>query len=139
MTRTRSSRTGLATVACATLMLPACEGRDCRATEMNTHDAAVVDSGEVTSSAVLEARLTAGGKAVVGRTVAFHVRSDDGGMEFAGYADTSSDGIARLDLKEDPAELAGGANADSYRAAFDGDARYCSSRDEGNLDLVALP
>ena len=136
MTPSRSSRTGIATLACASLLLPACEGRNCRDTEMQARDAALVDAGDATSSAVLEARLTADGRPVEVRTVVFHVRLD-GGDEFAGYADTNTDGVARLDLKEDLAELAQDATAESYRAAFHGDGKYCSSRDEANFDLVA--
>ncbi|HEX2057956.1 MAG TPA: hypothetical protein VHI71_06265 [Actinomycetota bacterium] len=135
MTTQRSSRTGLATFACATLLLPACEGRDCRETEMDARDAAVVDAGEVTSSGVLEARLVSDGKPVTGRTVLFHVRVD-GRLRFAGSAETGSDGVARVDLKDDPVELPSRATADSYRSMFHGDERFCSSRDEADLDLV---
>ncbi len=138
MTPARSSRTGIATLACATLLLPACEGRGCRDTEMDARDAALADAGDPTSSALLEARLTADGRPVGGRTVVFHVRTD-GGMEYAGSTATDSDGVARLDLKEDLVELVQDATADSFRAAFHGDRRYCSSRDSADLDLVAVP
>ncbi len=138
MTSSRSSRTGIATLACASLLLPACEGRGCRDTDMEARDAALVDAGNATSSAVLEARLTAKGQPVAGRTVVFTVRAE-GGDEFAGSTDTDSDGVARLDLKEDLVELAEDATSDSYRAAFHGDGKYCSSRDEADLDLVAVP
>ena len=138
MTPSRSSRTGIATLACASLLLPACEGRGCRDTDMEARDAALVDAGNATSSAVLEARLTAKGQPVAGRTVVFTVRAE-GGDEFAGSTDTDSDGVARLDLKEDLVELAEDATSDSYRASFHGDGKFCSSRDEADLDLVAVP
>ncbi|MDQ3951519.1 MAG: hypothetical protein M3279_00950 [Actinomycetota bacterium] len=138
MTIARSSRTGLATLACATLLLPACEGRDCRETEIDARDAALVDAGRVPASGVLEARLTSGDAAVRGRAVVFHVRTRTG-MHFAGSVETDDAGVARVDLKEDPLELADSATADSFRAVFHGDARFCSSRDEADLDLVGTP
>lgn len=138
MTPTRSSRSAIATLACTTLLLPGCEGRGCRETATDAHDAALADAGSPTSSAVLEARLTSKGRPVTGRTVVFHVRGN-GGSELAGYADTDSDGVARLDLKDDPVELVQDATADSYGAAFEGDAKYCSSRDSADLELVAVP
>lgn len=134
----RSSRNAIATLACTTLLLPGCEGRGCRETVSDARDAAVADAAAPTSSGVLEARLTSRGRPVAGRTVVFHVRAD-GRSELAGYADTDSDGVARLDLKDDPVELVQDATAHSYRAAFQGDAEYCSSRDSANLDLIGLP
>lgn len=137
MTTRRASRTGLATVACATLLLPGCESA-CRETEMDARDAALVDAGDASSSAVLEARLTSGDRAVRGRTVVFYV-VDGNRRELAGSSVTGDDGTARLDLKDRPLELAGNATAESFRAVFDGDGRYCSSRDAAELDLVTLP
>lgn len=132
----RSSRTGLATLVCASLLLPACEDRDCRPTKTAASDAALVDAGDVGSSAVLEARLTSRGEPVSGRTMEFHLRRQVGGMEYAGSAETGADGVARLDLKEDLVELADDAAADSFRALFQGDGRYCASRGEADFDLV---
>jgi hypothetical protein len=71
--------------------------------------------------------------------VLFHVRGGGGGTQFAGSAETDGDGVAVVDLKGDPLELPGRATADSYRAVFHGDSRYCSSRDEADLDLVGTP
>lgn len=139
MTPTRSSRTGLAAVACASLLLPACEMRDCVPTKTDARDAAIVDAGDVPSSGVLEARLTSRGKPLAGKTILFHLRRRVGGMEFAGSVETGSDGVARVDLKEDLVDFADDAVAESYKAQFDGDSRYCSSRDEANLDLVGTP
>ncbi|MDQ3914793.1 MAG: Ig-like domain-containing protein [Actinomycetota bacterium] len=139
MAMSRSSRTGLATFACATLLLPACEGRGCRETEMDALDAALVDAGDATSSAVLEARLTSAPGPVRGRTVVFSVRTGSGDYEFAGSSDTDGNGVARFDLKDDLTELVESADAEAYRAAFHGDGRYCSSRDVADLDLVAAP
>lgn len=130
--------TGVATLACAALLLPACEAPRCRPTDMDASDATVVDAGAVTSSSVLEARLTARGKGLAGKSVLFHVRVD-GRFRFVGSADTGSDGTARVDLKEDALELTDAAAADSYRAVFDGDGKFCSSRDEADLDLVGGP
>lgn len=139
MTTARSSRSGVATLACAALLLPACEGRGCRETEMDARDAALVHTGDVPSSGVLEARLTARGAAVRDRTVLFHVRTKSGGSHFAGSAETDGSGVARVDLKGDVLELADSATADSFRAVFHGDARYCSSRDEADFDLAGTP
>lgn len=139
MTFRRYSRTGIATIGCAALLLPACEGVDCRETETDAHDAALADTGDAGSSAVLEARLTSGSRPVAGRSVEFYVRDGNEPLEFAGSAVTDSDGFARLDLKEDPVELAQDAAADSFRAAFHGDARFCSSRGEAPIDLVTVP
>lgn len=137
-TSSRPSRTGIATFACLTLLLPACEEGTCRKTETDARDAAVADAGNATSSAVLEARLTSGGRSVGGRTIVFDVRID-GRYEFAGSADTSSEGVAQLDLKDDLVELARDVRAGSYRAAFHGDGKYCSSHDVADVDLVAVP
>ena len=138
MAKARCSRTALATLGCAALFLPACEGR-CQDTDVDAYDAALVDTGQAGSSAVLEARLTAGGKVLAGRTVVFLVRTDGGSMEFAGSVATDSNGVAQLDLKDDLVELAEDATGDSFRAVFHGDGRYCASRDEADLDLVAVP
>ena len=139
MAPTRSSRTGLALAACASVLMPACEVRDCRPTRTDALDAAIVDAGDVGSSGVLEARLTSRGKPLAGKTMLFHLRRRVGGMEFAGSVETGSDGIARIDLKDDLVDFADDAAAESFRAVFDGDGRYCSSRDEAELDLVGTP
>lgn len=138
MTASRSSRIGLAIVTCA-LLLPACEPRDCRPTRTDARDAALVDAGDVPSSGVLEARLTSRGEPLAGKTILFHLRRRAGGTEFAGSVETGSDGIARVDLKDDLVDFADDAAAESYQAVFDGDGRYCGSRDEAELDLVGTP
>ena len=138
MTAPRSSRIGLATVTCA-LLLPACEYRDCRPTNTDARDAAIVDAGDVPSSGVLEARLTSRGKPLPGKTILFHLRRKVGGMEFAGSVRTGADGVARVDLKDDLVDFADDAVAESFQAVFDGDGRYCGSRDEAELDLVRTP
>lgn len=130
----RSIPASMAALACTALLMPAC--RDgCKKTVMVARDAAVVDAGDASSSAVLEARLTAKGTPLADRKVEFHVEAD-GGHELVGYATTDSDGFARLDLKDYPAELVEGAGRDSYGAVFRGRGKHCGSYDEARLDLV---
>ena len=138
MNAPRPCLVGIATL-CVALSLPACEMSECIPTKTDARDAAFVDAGDVASSGVLEARLTAKGKALPGKTILFHLRRKVGGEEFAGSAETGSDGVARVDLKEDLVDFADDAAGDSYRAVFDGDNRYCGSRDEAEFDIARTP
>ena len=137
MPATRSCRTVVALLACVSFLMPACR-KGCTETTMDARDAALVDAGSVTSSAVLEARLTSEGDPLEGRKVEFHVETELGD-ELAGYARTDADGVARLDLKQDLAELVEDATSDRYGAGFRGRGKYCGSLDEADLDLVATP
>lgn len=136
--KARSSRTGLATVACATLLLPACEG-GCRETETEARDAAIANAGDVGSSGVLEARLFAGKRALSGKEIVFEVTQDGGDHAFVGSAMTDATGTARLDLKDRLLDVPDAATSDGYEARFHGDGKYCSSRDAARLDLVRTP
>lgn len=138
MTAPRPCLIGLATL-CIALSFPACEMRDCRPTKTDASDAALVDAGDVPNSAVLEARLTTGGKALPGKTLLFDIERRVGPDEFVGSAETGSDGVARIDLKEDLVDFADETVADSFRAVFDGDNRYCGSRDEAEIEIVRTP
>ena len=138
MTAHRPYMVGIATL-CVAASLPACEMSDCIPTKTDASDAALVDAGDVANSAVLEARLTTGGKALPGKTLLFDLERRVGPDEFVGSAETGSDGVARVDLKEDLVDFADETVAESYRAAFDGDAKYCGSRDKAEVEVVRGP
>lgn len=138
MTATRPCLIGLALL-CITLSLPACEMSDCVPTKTDASDAALVDAGDVANSAVLEARLTTDGKALPGKTMLFHVERRVGPDEFVGSVETGPDGIARVDLKEDLVDFADETVAESFRAVFDGDGKYCGSRDEAEVEVARGP
>jgi hypothetical protein len=137
--KARSSRTGLATVTCATLLLPACDAAGCRETETEARDAAIANARDVGSSSVLEARLFAGRRALSGKEIVFEVTQDGGDPAYAGSAMTDGTGTARLDLKDSPLDVPDAATSDGYEAQFHGDAKYCSSSDSARLDIVRTP
>jgi hypothetical protein len=126
----RTVAVGLA--AAVALLLPSCED-GCRETVTDADDAAVVDISDVGSSGILQARLTAKDKPLADRGIDFRVRLRTGRYRFVGEASTDANGLARLDLKQSPLDLAEGVLGDSYRATFAGDGRYCSSRDDADL------
>ena len=137
MTVSRRSRTFAALLAGVALLMPACR-KGCTETSIEARDAAFVTVPDAASSSVLEARLTVDGAPLAGRQIEFHVRvgSDH---ELAGYARTDDDGGARLDMKENLAELVDDADSDSYVAGFRGRGKYCGSMDRAELELVGTP
>ncbi|HEX2296312.1 MAG TPA: hypothetical protein VHN37_13515 [Actinomycetota bacterium] len=135
----RASRTGLATATCAFLLLPSCDTPGCRETDTDARDAAVANARDVGSSGVLEARLTAGKRALRGKEIFFEVTQDGGDPAFVGSATTDASGTARLDLKDRPLDAADAADSDGFQANFHGDVMYCSSAGAAKLDLVRTP
>ncbi len=115
-------------------VLTACEATPCKPTSTAARDAAVADIKSPLKSAVLEAWLTSGGKAVGSRLVEFRV-DDSGGV--IGEATTNAAGVARLDLKRRPTTLVDPVRGGSYRAVFEGDVEYCSSLDAAKFKPVS--
>lgn len=114
-------------------LLSSCEETPCKPTKMEARDAAVADLSRPLGSAVLEAHLTTGGRALGSRTIRFVV--DDSGREI-GQATTGARGIARLDLKRTPTRLVDPVRGGSYRAIFARDFEYCGSVDAAKFRLV---
>lgn len=106
----------------------------CTPTMIEAKDSAVADLRRPLRSAVLQARLTAGGRALAGKTVEFRV--EGGSNDEIGDATTGGAGVARRDLKTQPAELVDTTVAGGYRASFRGDATYCPSTDSARFTLA---
>lgn len=114
-------------------LLSACEEIPCKPTKTEAREAAVADLSRPLASAVLEAHLTTGGRALGSRTIRFVV--DDNGREI-GQATTGANGIARLDLKRNPTRIVDPVRGGSYRAIFSRAFEYCGSVDAARFRLV---
>src|SRR5688500_12183960 len=77
-----------------------CDVPPCIPTTVDAKDAAVADIRRPFKSAVLEARLTADGRALPGKTVEFRV--EGGNNAKIGEGSTGGAGVARRDLKTQP-------------------------------------
>ena len=122
----------------AVAVLPGCyvESADCTPSTTTAKPADKVDVRAATSSAVVEARLTADGAPLSGRRLTFEIL-DDGATVYETTATTGSTGTARADLKRADAQaLVALARADQFRASFGGDGTYCSSSDEAQFRTV---
>lgn len=116
-------------------LLGACEMSGCTPTTTDATDAAAVRVGQVFDSGVLQATLTAGDRALKGKTIVFRAgpRSDE---ETLGTATTGANGTARFDLKSRPIRLAKTLVAREWSASFTFDGTYCSSSDRASFNLV---
>lgn len=119
----------------------------CRPTVTRARDAAVVDTTDVHHSSVLEARLTAKGRPVSGRTITFSIhRHNLYAVDYwelfydehvAGRAITDGNGVAKLDLKKESLDAyLHDVFAERYSAVFGGDGTYCNSSDEAKFSLA---
>ena len=127
----------LAASLAAAVMTAGCSSENgCFTTEMDARSASLVDANNPLSSAVLEAKLTASGVAVPGKTVEFSI-DQRGEQTFIGESQTNGDGIARLDLRTRPGAIASGVTGTSFMAEFGGDVTHCSSSDTAELGAVS--
>ena len=130
--RRTATRVSLAVVTLSTT-LGACDAQGCIPTVTSAHTASIVDTKDVKGSSVLAAKVTACRKPVSGLTVKFSVQGHE-----LGSAPTNSKGLAELDLKGAPLELARTATKPEYVASyFSGGGKYCSSADDAPIRLVS--
>lgn len=114
-------------------------GVPCRPTVTGARDASSVDLSKVDNSSVLTARLTSNGSPVVGRGLLFRLHSKDNARD-VGTVTTGGDGVAQVDLKNQPRDMvAAMVAAKTWEAIWSGDADYCASSGSANFHLVHTP
>lgn len=114
-------------------------GVPCKPTTTDSHDASSVDLSRVDNSSVLTARLTSSGSPVVGRSLIFRLHSKDNQRD-VGTVSTGGDGIAQVDLKNQPRDMvAAMVAAKSWEAIWTGDSDYCASSGSANFHIVKTP
>lgn len=122
----------------ALLAATACtvDATNCAPTAMHAKDADKVNLDAPLGSAVVTAILSAEGEPLSGFDVDFSILDDDRTVH-RGTATTGENGTANLDLKRTNTDvLIALARADSFRASFAGDAKYCRSSDDAAFHTV---
>ena len=116
-----------------------CSGVPCQPTTTDARDASSVDLSDVDNSSVLTAHLTSNGSGVVGRNLIFRLHSKDNSRD-VGNAVTGGDGVAQVDLKNQPRDMvAAMVAAHTWEAIWTGDSAYCASSGTANFHLVHTP
>ena len=114
-------------------------GIPCFPTTTDARDASSVDLSHVDNSSVLTARLTSQGSGVGGRNLTFRLFSKDGSRD-VGNVVTGGDGVAQVDLKNQPRDMvAAMLAANKWEASWTGDSTYCASSGAANFHLVHTP
>ncbi|MCA1829937.1 MAG: hypothetical protein ABR552_11290 [Actinomycetota bacterium] len=104
----------------------------CKPTITTARDSGAVIAHDALSSGSVTARLVTEKHGPLElRSISFTIKGDD-----VGSATTNGQGIATLDLKKRPLDLAHAVTAKTFEASFLGDFGYCGSNGEAKFRIV---